>query len=129
MPTLPRRGSLSVGRVGQERAQPSKVEDCTGASKGVQIQRELRKAGEADRGRVYGNRREKGGALPQRQASCPGIEGINNYRHFPHSFPQEAGKTATTHVGSTEAESSLPRTRWVRKFSPSGGAKPLFVPL
>ena len=33
---------------------------------------------------------KNGGALPKRQAGCPGTEGLNNYRRFPHGFPQEA---------------------------------------
>jgi hypothetical protein len=69
---------------------------------------------------------KKGVALPTRQACCPGTAGGNNYRRFPHGFPQEAWKTATTPAGRKHAERSMSRKRRVRRFSPAEG-KPTFL--
>jgi hypothetical protein len=69
---------------------------------------------------------KKGVALPTRQACGPSPEGGNNYRRFPHGFPQEAWKTATPHVGRKHAERSMPRKRRVRRFSPAEG-NPTFL--
>src|SRR6516162_2837975 len=70
---------------------------------------------------------KNGGALPKRQAGCPGPEGINNYRRSPHSFPQEAWAIEATHVGSQDEASSTPRKRRVRRFSPAGGKNNIIV--
>jgi hypothetical protein len=69
---------------------------------------------------------KKGVALPTRQACCPGTAGGNNYRRFPHGFPQEAWKTETTPAGKKHAERSMSRKRRVRRFSPAEG-KPTFL--
>jgi hypothetical protein len=62
-----------------------------------------------------------GGALPKRQAGCPSTEGSNNYRRFPHGFPQEAWETEAEHVGRKAETSKMPRKRRVGRFSPAGG--------
>src|SRR5215831_14665376 len=99
MPTLPRRGSLIAGRVGQRRAQPSRWKIARAQAKGCKFRESYARREKQIEGESMEIAEKKGGALPQRQASCTGLEGINNYRHIPHSFPQEAGKTEPTHVG------------------------------
>ena len=70
---------------------------------------------------------KKGGALPKRQAECPGTEGINNYRRSPHSFPQKPWETEARPVGTKNDARSMPRQRRVRRFSPAGGKNHIFV--
>jgi hypothetical protein len=70
---------------------------------------------------------KKGGALPKRQAECPGTEGSKNYRHSPHGFPQQPWETETRPVGTKHKARSMPRQRRVRKFSPAGGENHIFV--
>ena len=69
----------------------------------------------------------KGVALPKRQAECPSIEGINNYKGSPHSFPQTTWETDARHVGTKNEARSVPRQRRVRRFSPAGGKNLVFV--
>ena len=66
--------------------------------------------------------------LPKSQAECPSIEGINNYQHSPHSFPQTTWETETRHVRTKNGARSVPRQRRARQFSPEGGKNYVFVP-
>jgi hypothetical protein len=71
---------------------------------------------------------KKGVMLPKSQAECPGTEGINNYRHSPHGFPQKMWATETRPVGTKDDARSMPQKRRVRRFSPAGGKNHIFVP-
>ena len=71
---------------------------------------------------------KKGVALPTRQAGGPGTAGGNNYRRFPHGFPQEAWKTAPTPAERKHAERSMSRKRRMRGFSPAEGTLTFLFP-